>query len=89
MRAARSAFMLIALPLFWYDVAGGGLRAALMFPRGVEDGVMFAVVVAVTGPGREAKDGGARGVSMAVAEAMSAGDEGESGGSIESAIAPE
>jgi hypothetical protein len=58
-----------------------------MFPRGVDDCVMLAVVVADAETCRGAKDGGARGESTAGDEAMFTGDAGESGkGSRESAI---
>lgn len=51
-----------------------------MFPRGVEDGVMFAVVVALAETGRGDKDGGARDASVEGDEAISVGDVGDSGG---------
>lgn len=73
--------MLSPLPRFWNEVAGGGLRAALMFPRGVEEVVMLAVGAAAPGADRGGDSEGA-----AAGDEESVGAVGDWGGSEGSAM---
>lgn len=87
MRAARSEFMFRPLPRFENDVAGGGLRAALTLPSGVDDEVMPAVMAEVADIERGDIVGGARGASVDGGEFMLVGCCGGSGGSKGSVMA--
>jgi ribosomal protein L19 len=55
-------------------VAGDGLLAALMFPSGVEEDVIPAVMTAEDDTERGDRLGGARGASVEGAEVMVVGD---------------
>jgi hypothetical protein len=86
MRAARSEFMFNPLPRFWKVDGGGGLRAALTGPSGVEEDVMLTVKAAEDERERGDRVGGARGASVEGDEAVLVGDFGGSEGSKGSVI---